>query len=83
MWFAYILLCQDKSLYCGSTNNLEKRFAEHVSGRGGRYTRSHKPTRIVYSEKFADKRAALKREAEIKSWTRTKKINNLNLIKYK
>lgn len=79
MWFTYILLCQDKSLYCGATNNLTKRFAEHVAGHGGRYTRSHKPIKVVYSQEFTDKSAALKREAEIKSWTRAKKINRLSL----
>jgi len=79
MWFTYILLCRDKSLYCGATNNLAKRFAEHVAGRGGRYTRSHKPIKIIYSEEFAEKSAALKREAEIKSWTRKKKILTFQL----
>ncbi len=79
MWFVYILLCQDKSFYCGSTNNLQKRFAEHLKGKGGRYTRSHKPIKIVHAEEFNSKNDALKREAEIKSWTRTKKIKILGL----
>lgn len=79
MWSVYILLCQDNSLYTGITNNLEKRFQEHLNGKGGRYTRSHMPLRIIYQETLKSKSEALKREIEIKSWSRTKKIKNLNL----
>lgn len=79
MWFVYILLCEDNSLYTGSTNDLEKRFSAHANGKGGRYTRSRKPLGIIYSEKFNDKSGALKREAEIKSWSRKKKITELRL----
>lgn len=80
MWFVYILLCAGNSLYTGSTNNLEKRFLEHKHGKGGRYTRSHLPIKIIHSEKFSTKSEALKREAEIKSWKRDKKIKALNLL---
>lgn len=79
MWFVYVLICEDKSFYTGSTNNLKKRFFDHKNGRGGRYTRSHKPMEIIYSEEFSGKSAALKREAEIKSWKRGKKIRDLKL----
>lgn len=75
MWFTYILLCEDGSYYTGSTNNIEKRLKDHTNGKGARYTKSHKPVKIVYKERFATKSKALKREAEIKSWTRKKKKN--------
>lgn len=81
MWFVYVLLCKDNSLYTGSTNNLEKRFSEHKNGQGGKYTRSHKPIKMVYSEQLSTKSAALKKEFEIKSWRRGKKIQVLNLTK--
>lgn len=80
MWFVYVLLCLDGSLYTGSTNNLEHRFAAHLSGKGGKYTRSHQPVKVIYSEQLPDKSSALKREAEIKSWPRSKKIQQLGLI---
>lgn len=80
MWFVYILLCSDGSFYTGSSNDLGKRFLEHKNGKGGRYTRSHKPVRVIYSEEFRTKSEALKREAEIKSWNRDKKIQALNLL---
>jgi len=61
-------------LYTGSTNDLEKRFEKHKSGKGGRYTRSHIPEEIVFSEKYDNKIIALKREREIKNLTRKKKL---------
>jgi putative endonuclease len=73
MWFIYILQCSDGSFYTGSTNNLEKRFSDHLSGRGGKYTRSHKPQRIVYKEELQTKSDALRREAEIKKLSRLQK----------
>jgi putative endonuclease len=79
MWFVYVLLCEGNSLYTGSTDDLEKRFKAHQAGKGGRYTRSHKPLKVVYSEKLPTKSAALKREYQIKSWDRLKKIRDLKL----
>jgi putative endonuclease len=79
MWFVYILLCSDNSLYTGATNDLEKRFLKHKSGKGGAYTRSHKVLKMIYKEEFKTRSEALKKEAEIKSWSRTKKIQELKL----
>lgn len=79
MWFIYILLCQGGSLYTGITKDVEKRLNEHKSGRGGAYTRSHRPLRIIYTEQAESRSAALKREAEIKHWSRQKKMKALGL----
>ena len=73
MYYIYILLCRDGTLYTGSTNDVEKRFNDHLEGRGARYTKSHKPEKIVYQEKFSTKSAGLKREAEIKKMTKREK----------
>ena len=78
MWYVYILLCSDGSLYTGSSNNPEARFEDHKNGKGGRYTRSHKPIKLLYTEQVESKSAALKRENEIKSWSREKKLEFLN-----
>lgn len=77
MWYVYILLCKDKSLYTGISNNPQKRFIDHKNGKGGRYTRPHKPSRIIHLERYQNKSDALKRENEIKSWSREKKIKIL------
>lgn len=76
-WFVYILLCQDDSLYTGISPDPKKRFLIHQSGKGSKYTRSHKPIRIVYTECLAGRSEASKREAEIKKWSRAKKIEEL------
>ena len=79
MWFVYVLLCEDDSFYTGATNNLKKRFLEHINGKGGRYTRSHKPIKLIYFEKLPNQSEALIREIQIKSWSREQKISILGL----
>ena len=74
MYFVYILECLDGSLYTGITNDLDRRFHEHKVGKGGHYTRAKGAKKIVYSEEQPDKSKALKREAEIKGWTRQEKL---------
>jgi putative endonuclease len=74
MYFVYILQCRDGSYYTGITTDVERRFKEHKNGTGGLYTRAKKAKRIVYQEKHADRSSASKREAEIKSWPRQKKM---------
>ena len=75
MWYVYIMLCKDKTLYTGITNNLAKRFRLHKAGKGGRYTRSHKVIRLLYSKQFETKSEALKKEAQIKNVSRKKKLD--------
>ena len=78
MYYVYIIRCEDKSLYTGITNDLERRFKEHKNKTGGHYTSSHKVEKIVHTEKFKNRSEALKREAKIKSWRREKKIILIN-----
>ncbi|MBI4058544.1 GIY-YIG nuclease family protein [Candidatus Gottesmanbacteria bacterium] len=79
MWFVYILLCQDRSLYTGIAKNPHQRFLEHKEGKGGKYTRSHAPLKIVYSEKCTTKSEALRRELAIKKWRRATKVLKLDI----
>ena len=72
--FVYLLECSDKSFYCGYTKNLAARVEAHNNGTGARYTRSHRPVKLVYFERKRGIGAALKRELEIKSFPRKKKI---------
>lgn len=75
MFYFYIFECVDKTLYCGSTNNLANREKLHNLGRGAKYTRAHGGGTMVYSESFSTQREALRREAEVKKWPRKKKLN--------
>ena len=73
-WTCYLLQCSDNTLYCGITNDLEKRLAAHNAGEGAKYTRGRTPVKLKYSEPCADKSTALKREMEIKKLPRSEKL---------
>ncbi len=81
MNYAYILKCSDNSLYCGWTNNLEKRVATHNSGQGGKYTRTRLPVELVYYETFETKEEAMSREYHIKQLTRGEKLKLISTKK--
>ncbi len=72
-WYLYLLRCGDGSLYTGVTNNLERRLKKHQAGKASRYTRTHGPLEMVYSETCGDRSSALIRECEVKEWPRAKK----------
>lgn len=74
MWYVYILKCGNGCLYTGITDNRERRFQEHSGGKGGHYTKSFGAVKMLYFEKCFDKSVALKREIQIKGWTRRKKL---------
>ena len=78
MWFVYILKCKNGDLYTGITDNIQRRFEEHASGKGGHFTKSFVGEKILFSEEHPDKSSALKREAQIKNWTRKKKLALVN-----
>ena len=82
-WLIYILKCVDDSLYCGITNNIEKRLKQHkgeIIG-GAKYTRSHWPCKLVYKEKSASRSQALKREAIIKKMSKVEKQTLIKSLK--
>ena len=75
MHFVYILECADKSLYTGTTTDVKRRVKEHnESKRGAKYTKARRPVVLRHAEKFRTVNKALRREAEIKSWTRQEKL---------
>ena len=82
-WLIYILECRDGSLYCGITNNIEKRLKQHkgeIIG-GAKYTRSHWPCKLVYKEKSVSRSDASKREAIIKKMSKVEKQTLINSYK--
>ena len=72
-WYVYMLRCRDESLYTGVTNDLDSRLAVHNAGRGAKYTASRRPAKMVYNEPAGSKRAAMRREIQIKGWSKKKK----------
>jgi len=74
-YFIYIVECKDKTLYTGSTNNLEKRITAHnTSKTGAKYTKARRPVTLKYFETFKTQSDALKREAAIKRLSRKQKL---------
>jgi putative endonuclease len=66
-YFVYMLLCDDGSYYTGYTSNVLSRFERHKKGHGARYTRMRQPRKIVYLQRFSTRRAAMRRERQIKT----------------
>ncbi|AYY66107.1 GIY-YIG nuclease family protein [Staphylococcus hominis] len=72
--FVYIVRCSDNSLYTGYTNNIEVRINKHNAGKGAKYTKTRRPVVLVYQEMYETKSEALRREYEIKTFTRQRKL---------
>lgn len=73
-WFIYLLECVDGSFYTGITVDLATRFADHQSGKGARYTRSHKPLRLLASAPVGTRSEALKAELAVKRMPKDQKL---------
>ncbi len=74
MYYVYILLCKDKTLYTGITTDPERRLREHREGTGARYTKAHGAVRMIYLEEAEDRASASRREYAIKQMTRSEKM---------
>jgi len=74
MWYVYIVKCTDNTLYTGTTTDISRRITEHNRKKGGGCTRGRLPVELVYKEPHETKSQALKREHQIKCWSRKKKI---------
>lgn len=73
IWHLYLIECVDGSLYTGITTDVARRFKEHFSGKGARYTRSHKALRLVASRPVGSRSDALRAELAIKRLPKEKK----------
>ncbi|WP_436939826.1 GIY-YIG nuclease family protein [Staphylococcus xylosus] len=72
--YIYIVKCKDGSLYTGYAKDVTQRVAKHNKGQGAKYTKIRRPVQLVYQEMFNTKSEALKREYEIKTYTRQQKL---------
>ena len=78
MNYTYIVECADGSLYCGWTNDLEKRIKDHNAGKGAKYTKTRLPVKLVYFEEFDTKEEAMSREWHIKQLRREEKLKMIS-----
>jgi predicted GIY-YIG superfamily endonuclease len=72
-WWVYLLRCGDGTLYCGVALDVAARLKQHEEGRGARYTRGRGPLELVFREACGTRSQALRREREIKAFSRAKK----------
>lgn len=76
--FCYILKCSDGTYYTGWTTDPTRRAMQHNAGYGAKYTRSHRPVRLVYVEELPDRGSAMRREVQIKRMKREGKEKLIN-----
>ena len=75
-WYVYIVRASDQTLYTGITTDLDRRLAEHQSGKGGaKYFRGRDALEMVFTESKHTRSTASKREEEIKKLTRYQKLS--------
>ena len=77
LWHLYLLECEDGSLYTGISTDVDRRFAEHLNGKGARYTRSHPPRRLLASAPVGSRSEALKAELGLKALPKSEKLTAL------
>lgn len=73
-WNLYIAECADGSYYTGIAKDVEKRIEAHNSGKGAKYTATHGPVRLVFQEPQANYSAALRRECQVKTLPKERKV---------
>jgi putative endonuclease len=72
-WCIYVMRCADDTLYCGITNDLERRLKQHNAGTGARYTRVRLPVILEGSWGVKNRSEALKGEFAFKKLNRMRK----------
>lgn len=81
-WVVYLVRCSDKSLYCGISNDLQRRLKAHNSGKGAKYTRSRRPVELIDISPEMPKPEALKLEYRIKKMPADQKLSELNRMQH-
>ena len=74
VWHLYLIECTGGTLYAGISTDVERRYAEHLSGKGARYTRSHKPLRLLGARPCGSHSDALKAELALKKLPKARKL---------
>ncbi|MFA6139104.1 MAG: GIY-YIG nuclease family protein [Hyphomicrobium sp.] len=74
VWHLYLIECVDGTLYTGITTDVARRYQQHCSGKGAKYTRARPPARLVGSHPCGDRSAALKAEHALRQLSRAGKV---------
>ena len=80
-YYVYILTnWNDKVMYIGVTNNLERRLFEHQNELIEGFTKTYHVHKLAYFEETSDVRAAIAREKQLKGWRREKKNDLVEIM---
>jgi len=74
-YYVYILCTSSNTLYIGQTNDLKARLKQHLSksNKSAKYLKYFPSFTLVYQEKLSTRQEAMKREWQLKLWSRAKK----------
>ncbi len=74
-WSVYLLRCVNNSVYCGISNDVERRFKEHqnMGKKTAKYLRGKGPLQLVFQQTIGDRSLASQVEALVKSLTKSEK----------
>jgi putative endonuclease len=74
-YFVYVLRTSSNTLYIGQTNNLKRRLIEHQtkSPKSAKYLKYFSSSKLVYTEEYSTLTEAMRREKQLKGWTKIKK----------
>lgn len=74
-WYVYLLQCENDMLYCGSTNDVERRYTQHCVGKGAKFTKINRPLELLAYREFPDRSTACKVEAQLKKMPKQRKLD--------
>jgi predicted GIY-YIG superfamily endonuclease len=74
MFYLYILKNDRDVFYVGQTNSLDRRIADHRTKQGAKFTKYTDGLQLVYSEELKSRAEAMKREKQLKKWSKAKKL---------
>lgn len=79
-YYIYILVGENnRVMYIGVTNDLHRRLREHRNEEIDGFTKRYHLHKLVYFEKYSSPKTAIKREKELKGWTRKRKNDLVTL----
>jgi len=73
IWWLYLIECSNGSYYAGITTDVARRFAQHLTGKGAKYTRSFPPRRLLGARAYPDRASASRAEHAIRKLARSAK----------
>ena len=72
-WWVYLIECRGGGIYTGIALDVEKRYQQHVTGKGAKYTQMNPPERLLASRAYPDHRSAAQAEYAFKALSRLEK----------